>query len=40
VYVGDRRSVRVPRAGRLYLGVNDDHLADNQGTYRVSVSVR
>ena len=40
VYVGDRRSVRVPRAGRLYLGVNDDHLADNEGTYRVTVSVR
>ena len=40
VYVGDRRSVRAPRAGRLYLGVNDDHLPDNQGTYRVSVSVR
>jgi hypothetical protein len=40
VYVGDRRSVRAPRSGRLYLGVNDDHLADNQGTYRVTVSVR
>jgi hypothetical protein len=40
VYVGDRRAVRVPRAGRLYLGVNDDHLADNEGTYRVTVNVR
>jgi hypothetical protein len=40
VYVGDRRQVRAPRAGRLYLGVNDDHLADNEGTYRVSVSIR
>jgi Ca2+-binding EF-hand superfamily protein len=40
VYVGDRRNVRAPRAGRLYLAVNDDHLADNEGTYRVTVSVR
>jgi hypothetical protein len=40
VYVGDRRSLRAPRAGRLYLGVNDDHLADNDGVYRVTVDVR
>jgi hypothetical protein len=24
----------------LYLGVNDDHLADNQGTFDVTVNVR
>jgi hypothetical protein len=40
VMVGDRRAVRAPRAGRLYLGVNDDHLPDNDGTYRVSIDVR
>ena len=40
VYVGDRRAVRAPQSGRLYLGVNDDHLADNQGEYRVSITVR
>jgi hypothetical protein len=40
VMVGDRRAVRAPRAGRLYLGVNDDHLADNQGTFNVTVDVR
>ena len=40
VMVGDRRTVRAPRAGRLYLGVNDDHLADNQGTFDVTVNVR
>ena len=40
VYVGDRRALRVPTGGRVYLGVNDDHLADNQGQYRVSISVR
>lgn len=40
VYVGDRRAVRAPVSGRLYLSVNDDHLADNSGDFRVTVSVR
>jgi Ca2+-binding EF-hand superfamily protein len=40
VYVGDRRALRAPVNGRLYLSVNDDHLADNQGDYRVTVDVR
>jgi hypothetical protein len=30
--------VRAPRNGRLYLGVNDDHLADNEGAYRVRIT--
>ena len=38
--VGDRRSVRANQTGRLYLGVNDDHLADNAGSFRVMVDVR
>jgi Ca2+-binding EF-hand superfamily protein len=40
VFVGDRRALRAPVAGRLYLGVNDDHLADNVGQYRVTIDVR
>lgn len=40
VYVGERRALRAPVSGRLYLGVNDDHLADNQGEYRVIVNTR
>jgi hypothetical protein len=40
VYVGNRQALRVPASGRLYLGVNDDHLADNQGQYRVTIDVR
>jgi hypothetical protein len=40
VYVGDRRAVRAPVSGRLYLGVNDDHLGDNGGEFRVTVNVR
>jgi hypothetical protein len=39
-YVGDRRALRAPTSGRLYLSVNDDYLADNQGDYRVTISVR
>jgi hypothetical protein len=40
VFVGDRRTWRAPRAGRLYLGVNDDHLADNEGNYRVTIDAQ
>lgn len=41
VYVGDRTTrLRVPVSGRLYLGVNDDHLADNSGEFRVTITVR
>jgi hypothetical protein len=27
----------MPAAGRLFLGVNDDHHADNSGTFNVAV---
>jgi hypothetical protein len=37
--VGNRRQVRAPASGRLYLGVNDDYLADNSGEFRVMVDV-
>ena len=29
----------MPRSGRLFLSVNDDHLDDNHGSFRVSVQV-
>jgi len=32
--------IRAPRSGRLYLSVNDDHMLDNSGEFRVVVSVR
>jgi hypothetical protein len=32
--------IRAPRSGRLYLSVNDDHLFDNNGEFRVIVTVR
>ena len=38
--IGAQRTIaRAPVSGRLYLGVNDDHLADNTGEYRVSVTI-
>ena len=35
IWVGDRRSLTAPVSGRLYLGVNDDHLPDNRGEFTV-----
>ena len=38
--VGTRTApVRAPRDGRLFLGINDDRTADNQGAFRVEVTV-
>lgn len=38
--VGDRRTITAPVAGRLYLGVNDDHLPDNRGAFTVTVGIQ
>jgi hypothetical protein len=41
IFVGaDTAGIRMPQTGRLYLSVNDDHLADNTGEFRVVVEVR
>jgi Ca2+-binding EF-hand superfamily protein len=41
LFIGTRRTIqRAPVAGRLYLGVNDDHVLDNSGEYRVSVTIQ
>jgi Ca2+-binding EF-hand superfamily protein len=39
-FVGGRSSWTAPVSGRLYLGVNDDHLADNRGEFVVTVGVQ
>ena len=39
-FIGQRRSIRAPASGRLFLGVNDDYLADNQGNFDVLITVR
>ena len=38
--VGERRSYTAPVGGRLYLGVNDDHLPDNTGEFEVTVGIQ
>ena len=40
IWVGDRRTLRAPVSGRLYLGVKDDYLADNRGEFLVTVGVQ
>jgi hypothetical protein len=40
IFVGDRRSFRAPVTGRLFFGVNDDHLGDNSGQFSVTASTR
>jgi hypothetical protein len=34
---GGTTSVTMPASGRLLLGVNDDHHADNAGAFRVAI---
>jgi Ca2+-binding EF-hand superfamily protein len=38
--VGGRQwNERVGQSGRLYLGINDDHLGDNRGEFRVRIAI-
>jgi hypothetical protein len=39
IFLGGQRSFQAPVSGKLYLGVNDDHLADNRGEFVANVSV-
>ena len=39
-FIGNRGSWTAPVGGRLYLGVNDDHLPDNRGEFVVQVGVQ
>jgi len=39
VFIGESRTFRAPRAGRLYLGVNDNFFDDNTGQFTVTVDV-
>ncbi len=40
IFVGANSAFEAPASGRVYFGVNDDHLADNAGEFRVVVRVR
>jgi EF hand len=39
IFVGAESSLRANATGLLYLGVNDDHLADNRGEFRVKIDL-
>jgi Ca2+-binding EF-hand superfamily protein len=39
-FIGARRTITAPVSGRVFLGVNDDHLPDNRGEFVVAVGVR
>jgi Ca2+-binding EF-hand superfamily protein len=39
-FIGARRTITAPVSGRVFLGVNDDHLPDNRGEFVVNVGVR
>jgi hypothetical protein len=40
IFVGGRATITAPVTGRLYLGVNDDHLPDNAGEFTVTVGIQ
>ena len=40
LFLGERGQISIANTGRLFLSVNDDHLQDNSGEYRVTISVR
>ena len=40
IFIGGRNTFRAPVSGRLYFGVNDDHLADNRGEFVVNIGRR
>ena len=40
IFVGNRGSFTAPVSGRVYFGVNDDHLPDNRGEFVVNVTMR
>lgn len=40
VFIGASETFRAPVSGRLYFGVNDDHLPDNRGEFVVNVRVQ
>jgi hypothetical protein len=39
LFVGADSMLRANATGQLYLGVNDDYLADNRGEFRVKIDV-
>ena len=40
VFVGGSREFRAPATGQVFLGINDDYLADNRGDFTVRIGVK
>lgn len=40
IAIGNQGTITAPVSGRLYLGVNDDHLPDNRGEFTVQVGTQ
>ncbi len=40
IFLGNRQSFNAPVGGRLYLGINDDHLPDNRGEFLVNITTQ
>lgn len=40
IAIGNQGTITAPVSGRLYLGVNDDHLPDNRGEFTVQVGMQ
>jgi hypothetical protein len=38
--VGNQTTITAPATGQLFLGINDDHVADNAGGFRVNIQRR
>jgi hypothetical protein len=36
--IGDLTQVVMPASGQLFIGINDDHVADNSGEFRVTIT--
>lgn len=36
--IGDQTSIPMPDGGQLFLGINDDHVGDNSGEFRVEIT--
>jgi small nuclear ribonucleoprotein (snRNP)-like protein len=36
--IGNQTTIMAPASGRLFLGINDGHLADNSGEFRVEIT--
>ena len=39
-FIGKDQEIQAYKAGRLFLGINDDNTSDNEGVFRVRISIK